>query len=66
MCSKQKALCFLALHGGETDDIVYTVKPVSSEELLNRLLEEQDIYLLLHSCKQQYTGTVRLGIEAIE
>ena len=50
----------------ETDDIVYTVKPVSSEELLNRLLEEQDIYLLLHSCKQQYTGTVRLGIEAIE
>lgn len=65
MCSKQKHYVSL-LARSETDDIVYTVKPVSSEELLNRLLEEQDIYLLLHSCKQQYTGTVRLGIEAIE
>lgn len=65
MCSKQKHYVSL-LARSETDDIVYTVKLVSSEELLNRLLEEQDIYLLLHSCKQQYTGTVRLGIEAIE
>ena len=37
-----------------------------AEDMLDKLLEEQDIFQLLHSCKQQYTGTARLGIEAIE
>ena len=30
------------------------------------MFEEQDIYILLQSMKQQYSGTIRLGIEAIE
>lgn len=37
-----------------------------AEDMLDKLLEEQDIFLLLQKCKKQYTGTVRLGIEAIE
>ncbi len=65
MYGKQKHYVSL-LARNETDNIIYAVKQVASEDLLNRLLEEQDIFQLLHSCKQQYTGTARLGIEAIE
>ena len=63
MYGKQKHYVSL-LARNETDNIIYAVKQVASEDLLNRLLEEQDIFQLLHSCKQQYTGTARLGIEA--
>ena len=38
----------------------------SADDTLDRLLEEQDICMLLQNCKRQYTGTARLGIEAIE
>lgn len=38
----------------------------SADDTLDKLLEEQDICMLLQNCKRQYTGTARLGIEAIE
>ena len=38
----------------------------SADDTLDRLLEEQDICMLLQNCKRQYAGTARLGIEAIE
>ena len=38
----------------------------SGDDTLDKLLEEQDICMLLQNCKRQYTGTARLGIEAIE
>ena len=38
----------------------------SEDNTLDKLLEEQDICMLLQNCKRQYTGTARLGIEAIE
>ena len=39
---------------------------IPAEDTLEQLFEEQDIYILLQSMKQQYSGTIRLGIEAIE
>lgn len=65
MCGKQKHHVSLPAQS-EVDDIGYTAEQIPAEDFLNRLMEEQDIFQLLHNCKQQYTGTARLGIEAIE
>ena len=50
----------------EQDEEVFSLDQIPAEDTLEQLFEEQDIYILLQSMKQQYSGTIRLGIEAIE
>lgn len=65
MCGKQKRSILLPTQS-EPDEGGYSLEQIPAEDLLDKLLEEQDIYQLLQRCKQQYTGTAQLGIEAIE
>lgn len=65
MCSKQKHHILLPAQK-EPDEEVFSLDQIPAEDTLERLLEEQDIYMLLQSAKRKYSGTIRLGIEAIE
>lgn len=66
MCGKQKHHISLPVQS-EPDEDGLSMEQLSSEDnTLDKLLEEQDICMLLQNCKRQYTGTARLGIEAIE
>lgn len=65
MCSKQKHHIQLPAQK-EQDEEVFSLDQIPAEDTLEQLFEEQDIYILLQSMKQQYSGTIRLGIEAIE
>lgn len=65
MCSKQKHHILLPVQK-DHDDEAFSLDQLPAEDTLERLLEEQDIYMLLQSVKRQYSGTIRLGIEAIE
>lgn len=50
----------------EPDEPEDYFEQLPAEDLLDRLIEEQDISLLLQKCKRKYAGTARLGIEAME
>lgn len=65
MCSKQKHHILLPIQKDQ-DDEAFSLDQIPAEDTLEQLFEEQDIYILLQSMKQQYSGTIRLGIEAIE
>lgn len=65
MCGKQKHHIILPALS-DPDEDGYSMEQIPAEDMLDKLFEEQDVFLLLQRCKQQYTGTVRLGIEAIE
>lgn len=65
MCGKQKHQTLLPAQS-EPDENGYSLDQIPAEDMLDKLFEEQDVFLLLQKCKKQYTGTVRLGIEAIE
>ncbi len=65
MCGKQKHHVSVPLRA-EPDDEVFSLEQLPAENTIEEFLEEQYILLLLQNCKRQYTGTVRLGIEAIE
>ena len=65
MCGKQKHHIILTALS-DPDEDGYSMEQIPAEDMLDKLFEEQDVFLLLQRCKQQYTGTVRLGIEAIE
>lgn len=65
MCGKQKRHVSLPSHS-EPDEDGLSMENFPSEDMLEALFEEQDVLTLLHQCKQQYSGTARLGIEAIE
>lgn len=65
MCGKQKHHMLIPAQA-ESDEDSFTLEQLPAEDTLEKLFEEQDVYTLLHNCKQQYTGTARLGIEAIE
>ena len=65
MCGKQKHHIQLPAQK-EQDEEVFSLDQIPAEDTLEQLFEEQDIYILLQSMKQQYFGTIRLGIEAIE
>lgn len=65
MCGKQKRQMTVPITTDQDEDILFP-EPVSSEDSLEKVFEEQDIFTLLHGLKQQYSGTARLGIEAIE
>lgn len=65
MCGKQKHSILLPAQS-EPDENGYSFEQIPAEDMLGKLFEEQDVFTLLQKCKQQYTGTARLGIEAIE
>lgn len=65
MCRKQKHHIQLPAQKKQ-DEEVFSLDQIPAEDTLEQLFEEQDIYILLQSMKQQYSGTIRLGIEAIE
>lgn len=65
MCSKQKHHILLPVQKDQ-DDEAFPLDLIPAEDTLEQLFEEQDIYMLLQSVKRQYSGTIRLGIEAIE
>ena len=65
MCGKQKHSILLPAQN-EPDESGYSLEQIPAEDMLDKLFEEQDIFTLLQKFKQQYTGTARLGIEAIE
>lgn len=65
MCGKQKHNILLPTQS-EPDETGYSLEQIPAEDMLDKLFEEQDVFTLLQKCKQQYTGTARLGIEAIE
>lgn len=65
MCGRQKHHISVPLHA-EPDVEDFSLEQFPAENTIKAFLEEQDILLLLQSCKRQYTGTARLGIEAIE
>lgn len=65
MCAKQKRICSVPLYS-ETDSEQFTLDQIPVEDDLDLLFSTQDTLLLLQRMKQQYSGTVRLGIEAIE
>lgn len=65
MCGKQKHNILLPAQS-EPDETGYSLDQIPAEDMLDKLFEEQDVFTLLQKCKQQYTGTARLGIEAIE
>ena len=65
MCGKQKHHILMPAQSDEEDD-GFSAEQLPAEDMLDSLFEEQDIYTLLQNCKQQYTGTAKLGIEAIE
>jgi len=65
MCGKQKHHVSLPVQTDpDTDD--FSLEQIPADDPLDKIFEEQDIFLLLQNCKRQYTGTARLGIEAIE
>lgn len=65
MCGKQKRHITLPSHS-EPDEEGLSMEEFPAEDMLEALFEEQDVLTLLQRCKQQYSGTARLGIEAIE
>lgn len=65
MCGKQKHQISVPAQT-EPDTDGFSLEQIPAEDSLDKIFEEQDILLLLQNCKRQYTGTARLGIEAIE
>lgn len=65
MCNKQKRQCVIPLYNSEEDNQL-ALEQFSSEDSMDDLISEIDTLCLLDSMKKQYSGTVKLGIEAIE
>ena len=65
MCNKQKRQCTLPPVSDEEDGQL-GMDQLLAEDRTEDWISEADTLQLLHTLKTQYTGTVRLGIEAIE
>ena len=65
MCGKQKRQVTLPVHS-EPEEDGFSLELLPAGDMLEALFEEQDVITLLQRCKQQYSGSARLGIEAIE
>lgn len=66
MCSKQKRQCTLPLYSEGDEDILSLDQFPMPEPHMEERIFELETLGLLHSMKRKYTGTVKLGIEAIE
>lgn len=65
MCAKQKRIYSVPVYS-EPDSEQFALDQIPSEDNLDDMFSMQDTLLLLNSFKHQYSGTTRLGIEAIE
>lgn len=65
MCAKQKTIYSVPIYS-ESDSEQFALDQIPAEDNLDDVFFIQDTLLLLNSLKRQYSGTVRLGIEAIE
>ncbi len=65
MCAKQKRIYSVPIYS-EPDSEQFALDQIPSEDNLDDVFSMQDTLLLLNSFKHQYSGTARLGIEAIE
>lgn len=65
MCAKQKRIYSVPIYS-EPDSEQFALDQIPAEDNLDDIFFIQDTLLLLNSLKQQYSGTARLGIEAIE
>lgn len=66
MCGKQKRVCSLSLYT-DPELIQFVLEQIpDSAHREEDMISEIDAMQLLRRMKQQYTGTARLGIEAIE
>lgn len=65
MCGKQKRQVTLPIYSEPEEDSL-SLELLPAEDMLESLFEEQDVLTLLQRCKQQYSGSARFGIEAIE
>ena len=65
MCSKQKRQCTLPLYADEEDGQL-GMEQLLAEDHTEDFISDMDTLQLLHTLKAQYSGTVKLGIEAIE
>lgn len=65
MCFKQRHFQYLEV--GENGELMAEGKelPERTEEFTDRIMEKE-LLKLLESCKQEYRGVARLGIEALE
>ena len=66
MSGKQKWVCCIPLHT-DSDFMQFALEQIpESTYQEDEILADMDVMQLLHHMKRQYTGTTRLGIEAIE
>lgn len=65
MCNKQKRQCLLPLNNND-DDTQLALEQFPVYDSIDDLISEIDTSYLLNTMKKQYSGTVKLGIEAIE
>ncbi len=64
MCSKQKRLITLP-STSDPDDSILAMDQFPSEDRWHEVLAQMDCEIMLERLKQQYTGSIRLGIDAI-
>lgn len=64
MCNKQKHIVTVPLYTEE--DGVFALDQIADNCNCEQYIFEFDTFMLLKKMKRQYTGTVKLGIEAIE
>lgn len=65
MYGKQQRVCIIPLHADLESDL-FALDQIPDCRQQDAIIAEADTMQLLHDIKQQYTGTVWLGIEAIE
>lgn len=65
MCAKQKRVSSVPLYS-EADSEQFALDLIPSYDDIDSFLEEQDTLILLQRIKHQYSGTAKLGVEAIE
>lgn len=65
MCSKQKRQRTVPVHQDEKKK-QFALEYLLADDCFENLISEIDTMQLLHKVKQQYSGTAKLGIEAIE
>lgn len=65
MCSKQKRQRTVPVHRDEKNK-QFALEQIPDDDCFEQLISEIDTLQLLHKVKQQYSGTAKLGIEAIE
>ncbi len=64
MCNREKRIISIPLH--DDGDNVFAMEHIADEDGFETYCSDYATYELLNRMKQQYKGTVKLGIEALE